>query len=267
MERAITSRNLFTDSVRPQPQSFGQLCVEWMYLALAYTFGTGQYRYPRTWYRDVQEANIESLKISIHRKNVAHVKEWRRSTLSVLVDSIDRAVRLTTETGDSFEKTSVKISFVWPRNTRGAVAEQYMWYLNWFFESILVEGVHRPGEMEPFSIPHAFNIFASDIAIGTELGPVTEYYIEFALYRVTTTPPPSIRDMCCEFAARNCPICLEDKPDHVCFGCGHTLCIDCMNKIWNEVDREWYRCPVCRVPFDRHKFYSIRARDCAAEKM
>ena len=86
-----------------------------MHLALEYAFGM------QRWV-DVQDARFKSLRLVIHCTDGMHVEEWRQSTVSVLVDDIDKAARLTAETGDSLDRASgtyIRVSFCLAKNPRG----------------------------------------------------------------------------------------------------------------------------------------------------
>ena len=186
-------------------------------------------------------------------------QEWRRSTVSVLVDGIDGAVLLTRETGWS---CTIRIGFVWQRSVRPRADRRRRRYLNYLFvfcRGILIEGIHRPGEMGPHAIPHAFDIYATDMTrwLRRDDRIADEYYIQFTVNSFDTPlPSDPITKACCDSALDVCRICMEEKRDRVCFSCGHTLCIDCMNKMWNEIDFSGYRCPMCPTDFDEPSFYS-----------
>uniref|UniRef100_A0A8C5AU25 RING-type domain-containing protein n=1 Tax=Gadus morhua TaxID=8049 RepID=A0A8C5AU25_GADMO len=47
-----------------------------------------------------------------------------------------------------------------------------------------------------------------------------------------------------------CPICLEVLNDPVSIPCGHTYCMRCINKYWDQVDAtSQFSCPQCRDAF------------------
>ena len=174
------------------------------------------------------------------------VIEWRRSTVNVLVDEIDNAVCFIQETGWS---CIIRIGFVWQRDFDSRANKRrrrYLRYLFAFAHGILIEARHRPGEMGPHAIPHAFNVYATDMKLRlgrpyewhTRLGQpnwfADEYYIQFTVNRLETPPPPDhptttlshgIRKACCDSALNICPICMEEKRHRVCFSCGHTVCM------------------------------------------
>ena len=236
-----------------------------MHLALRYAFGR-----QRSANMGGRDAKFHALALMLEQ-NVEgpapgrHLTEWRRSTVSVLVDGSDQAVSLKQETGWS---CIIRIGLVWQRDV-GSCAyrrrRQCMKHLFAFAQQISIEGIHRQDIAIPIPYPHAFNIFATRMTHWYKQWHMNadEYYIQFTVNQFDIRPPPDlphgIRKACCDSALDVCPICMEKKPDPVCFSCGQvrvTMCIDCMNKMRNKTDFPGYMCPLCPTDFDELSFYS-----------
>ncbi|XP_047676939.1 finTRIM family, member 86 [Tachysurus fulvidraco] len=72
----------------------------------------------------------------------------------------------------------------------------------------------------------------------------------FMIYRDPWPSFPAMATFSCTSDDFSCPVCLEILCDPATIPCGHTYCLQCIQKHWDKASKGQYSCPQCRQVFN-----------------